>query len=169
MGYWCTATLIEQAMFKRFERRGELAFEVTIRLQDDPRRNRRIDAVHIGGWLHDHSLEAFEFKASRNDWLKELADPSKQSEAKRVCDSLTLIAPRDIIRDSEIPAEFGFWSVDRNGELRTEKHSPIFNRETLTRADLVALAKGVAVAEERRILHRMGGDSGRFIDAATDE
>ena len=95
-------------------------------------------------------MHGFELKVSRGDWFKDLRDMAKHDEARRLCDRVTLVAPKAAVQLRELPDWMGFWSIDGSGVFTVEKCGPVLPRQCLTRQDAACLARGVAVAEERR-------------------
>lgn len=70
---------------------------------------RHADCVAMSLWpsrgLH---INGIEIKASRQDWLKELADPEKADEIARFCDFWWLaIGDEKIVQAGELPANWG--------------------------------------------------------------
>lgn len=86
-------------------------------------------------------LHGFEFKASRGDWKRELADPQKAEEIAQYCDYWSVVTGPDIVAPGELPATWGHIEC-KNGKLRT-KVQPTKNdsMKSLNRHFLAALLR----------------------------
>lgn len=58
---------------------------------------------------------AYEFKVTREDFLKELSDPNKRREAMEVASQFSFCAPAGIIKVDELPVGAGLVEVFHNG------------------------------------------------------
>lgn len=83
---------------------------------------RRIDAVAFGCWASlGRTVEGFELKASRTDWLRELKQVDKADPFVAVCDRFWLVtANSSIAKLDEIPACWG-WMAATKGGLRVQR------------------------------------------------
>ena len=85
-------------------------------------KGRTADALAMGLWpstgVH---LHGFEVKVSRADWRKEMQDHSKAYAIKRYCHYWWLVAPRDVAKLEEIPADWGWYVPTDAGKLRVAK------------------------------------------------
>lgn len=88
-------------------------------------RTRTADALVMSLWpsrgIH---LIGFEVKVSRNDFAKELADPSKAEEFARFCAQWFIAAPKGLIKPEELPPGWGLCEVAETGKVRFVKPSP---------------------------------------------
>ena len=106
------------------------------------------DALVMSTWpsrgLH---LSGFEFKASRSDWLKEVADPAKSERFSRYCDYWWLaVTDESIVRldDNELPATWGLMALDARGSLRVIRDAPLNKSpEPIDRSFLAAMLRRV--------------------------
>ncbi len=106
------------------------------------------DALVMSTWpsrgLH---LSGFEFKASRSDWLKEVADPAKSERFSRYCDYWWLaVTDESIVRldQNELPATWGLMALDARGSLRVIRDAPRNKTpEPIDRAFLAAMLRRV--------------------------
>jgi hypothetical protein len=106
------------------------------------------DAFVMSTWpsrgLH---LSGFEFKASRSDWLKEVADPAKSERFSRYCDYWWLaVTDESIVRldQNELPATWGLMALDARGSLRVIRDAPRNKTpEPIDRAFLAAMLRRV--------------------------
>ncbi len=86
--------------------------------------SRRLDAVAIRSWAQA-VIHAVEIKASRSDWLREMARPDKADVALPFADHFWLaIADKSIARMEEIPDHWGLLVLQSNGKLRAAKAAP---------------------------------------------
>lgn len=72
-------------------------------------RVRTADAIAIGTYpSRGMPIIGFEFKASRNDWMNELKDPSKADEIAQYCDNWYLVVTdKKIVMPGELPVNWG--------------------------------------------------------------
>lgn len=108
--------------------------------------NRHCDALVMSLWpsrgIH---LSGFEFKASRSDWLKEHADPAKADAIQRYCDYWWLaVADKDIIKEGELPENWGLMYLDSRGSLTTHKPAPKLLPVPMDRDMLAAIMRRAA-------------------------
>lgn len=69
---------------------------------------RTADAVAMNVWpSRGLVLCGFEIKATRKDWLRELAQPQKAEPFLALLDQWYVVAPKDVVRDGELPAGWG--------------------------------------------------------------
>ena len=69
---------------------------------------------------------AYEIKVSRADFARELADPSKRSQAMKASNEFFFVAPAGIIRADEVPESCGLIEVMKGKagwKLRRKKHA----------------------------------------------
>jgi hypothetical protein len=92
---------------------------------------RTLDAVAMDMWPSKGlRLHGFEIKCSRSDWLRELKSPEKaQMFHDRVDQFWLVVSDRSIVRDGELPADWGLMApiVDRWGarRLHVYKSAPV--------------------------------------------
>jgi hypothetical protein len=84
--------------------------------------NRWADAMAMSLWpSRGLDLFGFEVKVYRNDWLRELRNPSKAEEVATYCDFWNVVAGGPgIVEKSEVPALWGLMEL-RGGKLLTVK------------------------------------------------
>jgi hypothetical protein len=63
-------------------------------------------------------VTGFELKVSRNDWLRELKNPSKAEAIARYCDFWFLVSPEKVIQPGELPPTWGHLIAGK-GKLTT--------------------------------------------------
>lgn len=104
---------------------------------------RTADAVAIG-YLKSHglSIDGFEIKASRADWLNELKDPLKAEEIGQYCDRWWVVASSDkIVRPDELPENWGLYVDTGRNYLKTEKGAKAIQVRPVDRDFIAALVK----------------------------
>ena len=82
--------------------------------------HRRADAIAMNLWpSRGLTIEGFEIKVSRGDWVRELKSPAKAEQIARFCDHWWLVvSDSDIISAGELPETWGLIACDR-GKLKT--------------------------------------------------
>lgn len=97
-----------------------LIFDVPDAVSLDQRR--RIDALAFGCWASlGRSLEGFELKVSRADWLRELKQVDKADPFVALCDRFWLVtSDSSVAKMEEIPACWG-WMAATKGGLRIQR------------------------------------------------
>lgn len=83
---------------------------------------RRIDALAFGCWASlGRTLEGFELKVSRGDWLREMKQVNKADPFVALCDRFWLVtSDRSVAKLDEIPACWG-WMAATKGGLRVQR------------------------------------------------
>ena len=65
-------------------------------------------------------------KVSRFDLLRELRDPAKAEAVAQHCDRFWLVAPKEVVLDSdELPAGWGWLRLGADSSLRAAKRAPL--------------------------------------------
>jgi len=78
---------------------------------------RSIDAVAFGLYSsRGYEVHAFECKAQRSDWLKELRSPQKADEFARIVDKFWIVANKGVVKKKEVPSEWGLIIASRHGD-----------------------------------------------------
>ena len=89
-------------------------------------------------------LIGFELKIYRNDWLRELKNPRK---AKRFIPNFDqwylVVSDHKIVKQGELPADWGMLAPDKYGSLRIKQRAPQLNPQPITRQFLAALLRRV--------------------------
>ncbi|MCJ7576485.1 MAG: hypothetical protein MUO80_07445, partial [Dehalococcoidia bacterium] len=84
---------------------------------------RWVDAVVFDLWPSKGLLRsAFEIKVSRSDFLRELANPVKYKWAVESFHEFWYVAPQDVIKSEELPANVG-WLCPRAGKLAIKRRA----------------------------------------------
>lgn len=82
-----------------------------------------VDAVVMCLWPSDGlNRMAFEVKISRADFLNELANPTKNAWARHVCNEFWFVAPKDVIKEEELPEGDG-WLRPHGKGLAIVRHA----------------------------------------------
>lgn len=63
-----------------------------------------------------NEVSVFEVKASRADFLKDIKDLNKQKQARCFANRFYYVAPKDVVKDNELPAWAGLMELDYNSE-----------------------------------------------------
>lgn len=126
-----------------------------------------IDALAI--WLHpsrSKSVECFEIKTSRADWLSELDSPLKSDSIAKHCDHVWLVTSDDkIAKIEEIPESWG-WMYLKGKRLKIIKNAPdlkpIFDRDfVITVAQYVKEKFDFLITDAENRGHQKGYKSGK--------
>ncbi len=116
-----TTPALESLLREKYPRdKYALIFDVPDAVSMDQKR--RIDALAFGCWASlGRSLEGFELKVSRSDWLRELKNVNKADPFVALCDRFWLVtADSKIAKLDEIPACWG-WMAATKGGLRVQR------------------------------------------------
>lgn len=89
-------------------------------------RTRTADAIAVSLWpSRGIGIEGFEFKDSRTDWLKELADPAKAEEISRYCERWWIVTSSPgIVHDGELPKTWGLMEIV-DGAIKVKVKAPV--------------------------------------------
>ncbi|HZC22223.1 MAG TPA: hypothetical protein VE866_02710 [Candidatus Binatia bacterium] len=111
---------------------------------------RAADALALGIYRsRGREIWGFEFKISRNDWLRELAQPDKAESWFQYCDRWALVvSDANIVNEGELPPNWGL-AIPRRGRLKWLVKPPALDPLPLSRHGLVALVYR-AVQQEKR-------------------
>lgn len=161
-----TAEQLELRLALRY--RGDDA-EILFGVRNDAgfRADRTADAIAIGLWPSTGCyLQGFEIKVARSDWLRELKDGAKSEAFMPYMDFWWLVAPREVVKDEELPPGWGLLVPVGEDKLRvarqaTRNESP----KPMPRGMLAALVKRAstrkALKEELAASYREGVKDGR--------
>jgi hypothetical protein len=130
-------------------------FEVTIG-------NRRADMIALGIWQsRGYSVDGFEIKVRRQDWLKEKKNPEKAEHATSLCDAWWVVAPEGIVPVAELPEPWGLLvpkMVAGQPQLHTVKKAarkmPFDRQADLPRYFVASMLRKVADTTIPRAEHR---------------
>lgn len=93
---------------------------------------RRCDAMAVNlypsGNLYAHG---FEIKATRSDWLREIADVTKSEPIRRHCHKFWLVAPKEVATVDELPIGWG-WLQIQGSRLKAVKQAKETERDALS-------------------------------------
>lgn len=91
---------------------GEFAFLTHVRNRAGFNATRTFDAVAINLWPSKGlTIEIFEVKVSRSDWLRELKKPDKAAPALALGDYFSVVAPAGCVKPDELPERWGLIEV----------------------------------------------------------
>lgn len=90
--------------------------------------NRRADVIAINLYRsRAWAIHGFEVKASRGDWIRELANPDKAEELHRFVDVWWVVAPKGLVESGELPAGWGL--LEPSGRGLRAKTQPIIPKK----------------------------------------
>ncbi|GAF69348.1 unnamed protein product, partial [marine sediment metagenome] len=142
-----TAADIRKALEKSYGLEAVLVFEVPD-ATGHRQKPRRIDAIAVGCWpSRGLYLHAIEIKVSRGDFLRELKDPEKAETLARNCDTMSIAAPKGMVKADELPATWGLLEVSESGKVYKTKAAATTERPPPDHGFYVALVR--AVVEQR--------------------
>jgi hypothetical protein len=84
---------------------------------------RWLDLVAVRMWSRA-AISAFEVKATRSDWLREMRQPTKADVAVGTCDHFWLVTAKGVAKPEEIPEHWGWLVMQANGKVRAAKAAP---------------------------------------------
>lgn len=91
---------------------GQYAFLEKVRNGAGFNANRTLDAVVVDLWpSRGLTIDGFEVKVSRSDWLRELGQPDKAEDACKLVDRFWVAAPRGVVLNGELPPTWGLMEV----------------------------------------------------------
>ena len=124
-----TTTYIEQFMRRRYRLpQWALFFEVPNAIGIS---YRRADAIAVSLDVHTRGrVLGFEFKVSRNDWLRELKQPEKAACFAEKCNEFYIVAPQDVVYRDEVPEKWGWWCPVTSKRLKKPAKNPDDNLRT---------------------------------------
>lgn len=108
-------------------------------------RSRSADYITMSLWpSRGLSLQGFELKSFRNDWLNELKNPKKSENIFQYCDYFWLLtADESIARPEEIPETWG-WLCIKGEKIFVKKEAPQLTPAPISRTFLACLLKRAA-------------------------
>lgn len=103
---------------------------------------RRADAMAMGLWkttgIH---LHGFELKVSRSDWRSEMQDLLKSDTFISKCHFWWLVAPKEVAKLEEIPANWGWLAPTSDGKTLRVQKQPTKNQPSLSYEFLAAILR----------------------------
>lgn len=121
--------------------------------------HRRADAVAVNKWRsRGYAIHGFEIKVARGDWLKELKAPAKADDVIKWCDHWWLVAPTGVLKDAELPINWGYYEVASAGpgwKLRLKTRAPKLHPKPLDRTFALRLLRQAGQDNEAMIRHRV--------------
>jgi hypothetical protein len=132
---------------------------------------RYADAVAINLWQsRGHAVHGFEVKVSRGDWLRELKQPEKAEPVFRYCDYWSIVAPKGVVKDGELPPTWGLFELRESGIVQVVD-GPKLEAVALTRAFFASLIRrgheqieAIAAAKNRLSEMQAAGDFEKRVD-----
>ena len=104
--------------------------------------NRYADAVALNLYpSRGLTLNGFEIKVSRSDWLRELKKPDKAEQSiVKYCDHWYVVTLPDIVKEGELPSTWGL-ILYKDGKLREAVKAPKLEAKSLDRGFIAALLR----------------------------
>lgn len=132
--HWDEREVIE--VLKRCDRFGLPTYALLAQVHGHVSGTRAADGVSVGLWRsRGLTIQGFEIKVSRSDWLREIKKPEKAEQTVfNFCDKWWLITPKksDVVRTGEIPQPWGHATVTRAG-VHVVKEAPSLNPSAIDR------------------------------------
>ena len=126
--------------------------------------NRICDAMVMSLWpSKGFTLQGFEIKVNRSDWLSELQQPDKAAAFFIHCHYWWIVCPRGIAKPEECPAEWGIIEVTNAGNLRIKKAASLREPQAVDwpfLAGLLRAASRNASSAELRAARQSGYKTG---------
>lgn len=115
----------EQALYDLLAKRynASTGYALLAQVPNGTGANKRTTADAIAMQLYPSrglTMTAFEFKASRGDWLKELKTPEKAEEIASQVHAFVVVTTKGVIQPGELPAAWGHYEAGKTA-LRTKK------------------------------------------------
>jgi hypothetical protein len=157
---------VKKALLNKYTDKG--AYLVLFEVQDTVGTSgtQYCDAVVIGNWASTgREIWGMEIKASRADWLRELKKADKSDRFTNQCDRWYLVTTdRNIVKDGELPQDWGWLNMTKAGGLRIEKAAP-----KLPHASETTVRRGWAYALMRRAYEKTDDDRQRALETQREE
>ncbi|NFV80017.1 hypothetical protein [Magnetospirillum aberrantis] len=120
------------------------------------RHSRFADAVAMSLWpSRGLTVDGFEIKVSRSDWLREKAKPEKAETIARFCDYWWLVVPKGLVKVEELPATWGLKEVSEAGEVRTAKSPEKLNAQPLDRLFVASMLRNAGKVDDEEVQTRV--------------
>lgn len=131
--------------------------------------NRAADAIVVSCWpSHGLWLGGIEQKVSRGDWLRELKQPEKAHAIMRYCAHWWVATTPGIVRDGELPENWGLLEVDDAGKVTEKVRAPKLTPEPITLDFVCALLRNHAEGFEGELARaRQSGVASVKLDSAS--
>lgn len=124
---------------------------------------RYADGIAVNLWSsRGHAVHGFEIKISRGDWLRELKQPEKAEPLLKYCDFWHVVAPRGVVKDGELPLNWGLIEV-REASLVQTNNAPRLEATPISRGFFASLMRrgDEQLAARSRTLVRVELDEAR--------
>jgi len=136
-----TATEVRSLLNERFCQSNGYVYVNEVPNATTVHKSRTIDGLAMGIWKKSGiTLNAFEIKVARTDFLRELDDISKAADFESQAHYFWLVSPRDVAKVEEIPANWGWLVVSESG-LTIRKRAVLNASANLTYHFLAALLR----------------------------
>ena len=115
--------------------------------------SRSADALAVSLWpSRGLTIEGFEIKVDRRDWLNELKSPEKAEVIAAKCSAWWIVTPEGIVKPGELPTGWGHIEVTTDRfRTRTRTQAPVRPSPFVSASFLAALLKrAIEPCEELR-------------------
>lgn len=123
-------------------------------------RERYADAIVIGMYPSDMCfMRGYEFKTSKTDLRREMANPDKSRAIKQYCNQWWLVTTAKALSGVEIPEDWGIM-IYKDGELQIARRAPALTPKLLDRWFVASLARNIQrtfYGEMKKVLDRFSG------------
>ncbi len=85
-------------------------------------------------------LNGFEIKVNRGDWFRELKNPAKAEEIAQFCDFFWIVAPKEIVKVEEVPANWGLL-IPQGAGLKIVKQAKQLKSQAIDKLFLAAILR----------------------------
>jgi hypothetical protein len=108
---------------------------------------RTADAMVFGNYpSRGLTIQGFEIKVSRQDWIKEKENPLKAEPIAQYCDQWWIVAPTGIVRLEELPAGWGLQEVEGE-KIKVSRAAPILAPKDPPRSFWMSVMRSFAQEE----------------------
>ena len=154
--YMTTPELTEKLRNKYLRPTDAYAFITQVRAATAYADMQSADAMVMGLWpSRGVNLTGFEVKVSRGDWLHEYNRPAKAETLAKYCDYWYLVVSEDsILKEGELPENWGLLCCDENGKLQEVKKAPKLEPVPIDRMFLASLFRNVTTKHIPLDMHR---------------
>lgn len=105
------------------------------------RQIRTADALALSLWAsRGLEMHGFEIKTFRADWINELKNPEKAEDIARFCHRWWIVAPDNLVREGELPANWGLLVAKGKG-LVCKKEAPQLKAKPIDYAMLAGIMR----------------------------
>lgn len=112
---------------------------------------RVVDAIVLGKWSSiDLSIQGFEIKATRSNWLQEIGNPEKSEAGFSYCDTWSLLTYPGVADPQEIPPKWGHLVLD-GFNLEVLKEAPKLQALPVDRSFVARISDAILSQASRNV------------------